>query len=272
MDHKPECPAVLPQRLNEFVRWTAAAPTDPLSRPAGQHTHAACVSCGLQTCKQCGRIPAEALSCHLPPLLRFCCCRACRSRLTRAWCGRAAIPSAWWCSASAASSTRHSREGRQVRPPRPLASSCPQPSPSACMGGTRLCSLGAHRRRWNGGGLHAAEQRSRRCKRRFEPLLEGPGRRPCRSLRSLRCWQAWRVRPTSPGPTRTCTRTHMHREPPSPAASCACSSMPWPALLAIRTGHTAWFAAGGGGGRLGDKDAHELWNSSQMECRPFKVG
>ncbi len=22
--------------------------------------------------------------------------------------------------------------------------------------------------------------------------------------------------------------------------------------------------------RLGDKDAHELWNSSQMECRPFK--
>jgi dynein intermediate chain 3, axonemal len=22
--------------------------------------------------------------------------------------------------------------------------------------------------------------------------------------------------------------------------------------------------------KLGDKDAHELWNSSQMECRPYK--
>ncbi len=25
------------------------------------------------------------------------------------------------------------------------------------------------------------------------------------------------------------------------------------------------------GAKLADKDAHELWNSSQMECRPFKV-
>ena len=26
----------------------------------------------------------------------------------------------------------------------------------------------------------------------------------------------------------------------------------------------------GGVCKLADKDAHELWNSSQMECRPFK--